>query len=836
MRLLGDALHDTAYALRNLQRQPGFAMVAMLTLALGIGANVAIFSVANAVLLRPLKTPDASSLVRFATITGSIVSPFTGAQVFDVWRQQTESFEDVSAHRLEFVNLTGAAEPEQIPVARVTVEFLRLFRAPLVRGRAFSADEDRPGGRRVAVLSHGLWTRRFGNDPQIVGETISLGSVPHLIVGILAPDFDSEQFDPGPDVWVPFQIDPQRIDGGNLFQVTARLKSGITSEMANARLAVALAQYRRASPTTQTTWIAQPLQEAMVGSVRPSLNLLLAAVGLLLLIACANVANLLLVRADVRKREMAIRAAIGAGRGRIIRQLVTESLVLSLAGGVLGLTIGLTAVRVLLAVYPRTNPFSLGDTGTIPRIGADGAVGLDWRVLTFTLVVSVLTGVVFGLLPALQVARTDLYIALKRTGVAAVSGFRHNRGRAALVVMEIALALMLVIGAALLIRTSLALRAVRPGFDSRNVLTLRMSVAATRFETRDGISDLARDGIERIRAVPGVTAASTTCCMPLETVWQLPFVVAGRPASGLTRVRNLAFHGFGGWTFVSPGYFDVFRIPILRGRDFTDRDNAGAPGVVIINQEMARRFWPTGDPLNDRLIVGRGMRPEYDQDPVRQIVGIVGDVRDTGLTRIPRPAMYVPMAQVPDGVTALNVRLLPIVWIVRTAAEPYSISVPVQKALQLASGGLPSARVRSMDDVIGESIARARFDMWLMTIFGGCALLLAAIGVYGLIAYSVQQRTPEIGIRMALGADARAVRRMVLAQGMTLALGGIAIGLASAFALARLLAGFLFGVAPRDPAVFAAVPLILIGVALLAVWLPALHATRISPMIALRGE
>jgi predicted permease len=324
--------------------------------------------------------------------------------------------------------------------------------------------------------------------------------------------------------------------------------------------------------------------------------------------------------------------------------------------------------------------------------------------------------------------------------------------------------------------------------------------------------------------------------MPLETVWQLPFVVAGRPASGLTRVRNLAFHGFGGWTFVSPGYFDVFRIPILRGRDFTDRDNAGAPGVVIINQEMARRFWPTGDPLNDRLIVGRGMRPEYDQDPVRQIIGIVGDVRDTGLTRIPRPAMYVPMAQVPDGVTALNVRLLPIVWIVRTAGEPYSISVPVQKALQLASGGLPSARVRSMDDVVGESIARARFDMWLMTIFGGCALLLAAIGVYGLIAYSVQQRTPEIGIRMALGADARAVRRMVLAQGMTLAMGGIAIGLASAFALARLLAGFLFGVAPRDPAVFAAVPLILIGVALLAVWLPALHATRISPMIALRGE
>ena len=836
MRTLNDALQDVIYALRGMRRQPAFAIVALLTLALGIGANVAIFSVANAVLLRPLNAPDASTLVRFTIITGSTSSPFTGAQVFDVWRQQTTWFEDVSAHRLEFVNLTGGEAPEQIPVARVTAEFFRLFRAPLAHGRTFSADEDRPGGRRVALLSHGLWTRRFGSDPHIVGETISLGAVPHVVIGILAPEFDSEQFDPRPDIWVPFQIEPQRIDGGNLFQVTARLKPGITLAAANARLAVALAQYRQTTTTSQTTWIVQPLQEAMVGSARPSLNLLLAAVGLLLLIACANVANLLLVRADVRKREMAIRTAIGAGRGRIVRQLVTESIVLSVMGGVLGVTGGMTAIRVLLALYPRGNPFTLGGAATIPRLGADGAVGLDWRVLMFALVLALTTGVVFGLLPALQTARSDLYAALKRTGVGAVSGFRGERRRAALVVMEIALALMLVISAALLIRTSLALRAVRPGFDSHNVLTLRMAVAATRFETRDGISDLARDGIQRIRAVPGVTSASTTCCMPLETVWQLPFVVAGRPPDGLTRVRNLAFHGFGGWTFVSPGYFDVFRIPILRGRDFTDRDNAGSPGVVIINQEMARRFWPTGDPLNDRLIVGRGMRPEYDQDPVRQIVGIVGDVRDTGLTRAPRPAMYVPMAQVPDGVTALNVRLLPIVWIVRTATEPYSLSAPVQKALQQASGGLPSARIRSMDDVVGESIARARFDMWLMTIFGGCALLLAAIGVYGLTAYSVQQRTPEIGIRMALGADARAVRRMVLAQGIGLALTGIAIGLVSALALARLLAGFLFGVAPRDPAVFVSIPILLVGVALAAVWLPALHATRISPMIALRHE
>jgi predicted permease len=838
--LVQDASQDIAYALRTMQRQPAFAAVAILTLTLGIGANVAIFSVANAVLLRPLKTPGAATLVRFVTTSGAASSSITGAQVFDLWRHQTSVFEDVSAHRLEFVNLTGGTEAEHIPIARVTAEFFRLFRAPLLHGRAFTADEDRPNGRLVAILSHGLWSRRFGADPRIVGQTISLGSVPHVVVGILGPDFDAEQFDPRPDVWVAFQIEPQRIDAGNLFLVTGRLTSGMTLAMANAQLAVVAAEYFRNSggrSNVQTMWTVQPLQDAMVGDIRSSLNLLLAAVGLLLLIACANVANLLLVRADVRKREMAIRAAIGAGRGRLVRQLLTESVVLSLIGGGLGLIMGTVAIRVLLAAYPETNPFTIGDAALIPRIAADGAaVSVDWRVMTFTCVTSIVTGIVFGLLPGLQAARTDLYVALKRSGMAAVSALGRDKGRAALVVSEIALALMLVVGAALLIRTSLALRAVRPGFESHNVLTMRMSVTATRFETREGLGELTRGGVERIRTLPGVTSASTTCCMPLETVWQLPFVVAGRPASGLTRVRNLAFHGFGGWTFVSPGYFDVFNIPILRGRDFTDRDNAGAPGVVIVNQEMARRFWPTGDPLNDRLIVGRGMRPEYDQDPVRQIVGIVGNVRDTGLTRIPRPAMYVPTAQVPDGVTALNVRLLPIVWVVRTATDPYSLSAPIQKELSRASGGLPVARVRSMDDVVSESIARARFDMWLMTIFGCLALLLAAIGVYSSIAYAVQQRTAEIGIRMALGADSRAVRRMVLGQGMSLAMAGIALGLASAFGLARLLAGFLFGVTARDPAVFIAVPLILSGVALIAVWLPARHATRISPMIALRNE
>jgi predicted permease len=404
-----------------------------------------------------------------------------------------------------------------------------------------------------------------------------------------------------------------------------------------------------------------------------------------------------------------------------------------------------------------------------------------------------------------------------------------------LVVTELALAVILLVGAALLIRTSLALRAVDPGFDRHNVVTMRTSVTATRFETRAGIEELTRTGIEQIRAIPGVVTATATCCMPLETVWQLPFVVSGRPPETMSRSGNLAFTGFAGWTFVAPGYFDVLKTPILRGRDFTVRDTAGAPGVVIINQEMARRFWPNSDPLNDRLMIGKGMRPEYDQEPLREIIGIVGNIRDTQLTRPPRPAMYVPMAQEPDGVTALNVRLLPIVWLARTATRPLAAASAIEKAVRAASG-LPVTRIRSMEQVVAESTARSRFDMWLMTIFGGCALILAAAGVYGVMAYVVQQRTPEIGIRMALGANQSAVRSMVLREGMTFAGAGIIIGVAVSLSFARLLAGFLFGVAPRDPAIFTGAPIVLALVACAAVWVPARRASRVDPMVALRCE
>lgn len=833
--LIAELWQDGTYAMRTFWRQPGFALVSILTLTLGIGANTAIFSVVNAVVLRPLKTPNADTLVRFITTTG-VSTSIAGAQSFDMWRQQSKVFENVSAHRLEYVNLTEGAEPEQVPVARVSAEFFRLFRASVLNGRTFDASEDRPGGPLVAVLSHALWARRFQSDPAVLGRRLSLGNVPYVIVGILDSGFDTEQFDAQPDVWVPFQLDLHRIDGGNLFTVTGRLTPGTTRAAANAQLAVAVAAARRDAPgrlSARTVWTVEPLRDAMIGSIRPSLNLLVVAVGLLLLIACANVSNLLLVRADVRAREIAIRAALGAARSRIFRQLLTESLILSLVGGALGLVTGTIGVRILLATYPGNNPFRLGDTtAAIPRIGANAAVGIDWRVFAFALAASVVTGVILGVLPALYASRVDLVGPMKRAGG---SPGRRTKARAMLVVTEVALAVMLVVGAALLIRTSLALRAVDAGFDAHNVVTMRTSITATRFETRAGIAQLTRDAVNEIRAVPGVLSATATCCMPLETVWQLPFVVSGRPPETLTRAGNLAYTGFAGWTFVAPNYFEVLKIPIVRGRGITDSDTADGRSVVVINEEMARRFFPTSDPLNNQLIVGKGMRPEYDQEPPRQIVGIVGNIRDTGLTRPARPAMYVPVAQEPDGVTALNVRLLPIVWMARTATRPLAAAPSIEKALQRASG-LPVTRIRSMEEIVAESTARSRFDMWLMSIFGGSALLLAAIGVYGLITYSVQQRTVEIGIRMALGASKNSVGMMVLRHGMTLAGLGIIIGIAAAFALARVLAGFLFGVAPRDPAVFVSVPAILAVVAFAAVWFPARRATRLDPIAALRQE
>lgn len=831
-----NVLQDVRYALRQFLKTPGFAIVAVLTLAVGIGGTTAVFSVINTVLLRPVHVSSPDSVVRFISTT-TVSTSIAGVPELETWRR-SPAFKQVSAHRLEYANVTSWSEPQQVAVARVTRDFFELFKTPMLAGRVFTADEDRAGGTLVVVLSYEFWRDHFaGRAVDAVGQSISLGNTRYEVVGVVAAGFDTEQFDVPPAVWMPFQIDPNRIDAGNLFMVTGRLMAGVGIADANANLAVALATYRQQRPGTsaRTIWSVLPLRDAMVGNVRPSLLLLLGAVLFLLLIACANVANLSLARADVRTREMAIRSALGASRRRILSQVLIESIVLASFGGALGLLVGVYGVRALLSVYPSPNPYRLGAIAeAIPRVGdRAAAVTVDWSVFAFGVVTCLSTAILFGLWPGLMLGRVNVTAAMKSV----TCGFsrRHTRRRAMLVVGEVALALMLLVGAMLLIRSSVALRAINPGFDPVNLITTRTSVTATRFESSAGVSELARLGVERLRALPGVLSASATCCMPLETVWQLPFVVEGRPPESLTRNGRLTYTGFAGWTFVAPGYFDVLKVPILRGRDFSNVDRSGAPGVVIINEEMARRFWPSSDPIGDRLTIGKGMRPEYDDEPVHEIVGIVGNVRDTGLTRPARPEMYVPMAQEPDNVTRLNVQLLPLVWMVRTASERAVARTAIERAVTQISG-LASARTRSMAEIISESTARSRFNTWLMSIFGACALLLAGIGIYGLMAYAVQRRTREIGIRIALGAAPADVRRMVFRDGLAVTFFGIALGMIAAFALSRSVSALLFQVSPHDVLVFATVPILLSATALLGIVIPSQRATRVDPIEALRSE
>ena len=820
---MADLFADVRHAVRAFLKSPGFTLAAVAALALGIGANTAIFSIVNAVLLKPIPYPDPDSMVVFQTTSPQGGFAAGSPAKFNHWRAQTAIAQDVAAYRSNIVNLTGDGLPEQLRAEQVSAEFFRLFGVPVVQGRVFTAREDRPGGENVALMSHALWTRRFGTDPQMLGRTIELGGVPHVVIGIVGPGFDFGEFGPQPELFIPFQLDPQSPDQGHYFQVAGRLKPGVTLAEAQARLKLSADEYRQRYPTAlqrDAAFGAQLLQEELVSDVRSTLWVLLGAVAFVLLIACANVANLLLARASGRKREIAIRAAMGAGRGRIIRQLLTESVLLSVAGGGLGLALGMVGIRALLAV----------NTAGLPRVGEAGEiVTMDWRVLIFTMGLSVATGVLFGLIPALHASSADLHGTLKESSSRAGTGFRQNRTRSILVVSEVALALVLLIGSALLVRTFVALRSVDPGYDASGVLTMRMSMSGERYLKSDAVDQAVRIGVEKIQAIPGVERASATCCVPLEGGYGLGFVIAGRP------LADQPYHGGGAWNTVSPGYFEVFRIPVRRGRTFTTRDTAAAPPVVVINEAMARQYWPKGDPLSDRLIIGRGGMREFASEPERQIVGVVADSRDGSLNDEPGPKMWIPQAQVPDPANALNVRITPMAWVVRTAGDPYVLSAQIQEALRQATG-LPVSSVRTMDDVVSRSTSRQRFNMWLMAVFGLSALALAAIGIYGLIAYSVEQRTQEIGIRLALGADTGRVRAMVVGQGMKLALAGVVVGVAASFGLARFIASFLYGVQEWDPAVFVATPAVLALVALAATWIPARRASRVNPIEALRYE
>jgi putative ABC transport system permease protein len=817
---MGSLWNDIKHSVHMFIKNPGFAIAAVAALALGIGANTAIFTVVNAVLLKPLSYPNADRIVAFLLTSPDGSNPIGSIPKFHIWQQQTSVFKEVAA--FDFAgpgfNLTGD-RPEQIHGIHVTEGYFRLFGAPVMLGRTFTPQEDSPNGGKVVVLSYGLWQRKFGGDPHIIGSVLSLGNEPFTIIGILGQDFLS---DPEADIWLPFQFEPNSTNQGHYFQAAGLLRPGVTLAQANAQMKLAARQYLRAYPSAdpQQSFAVEPLRDLIVGDVRQSLLILLGAVGLVLLIACANVANLLLVRATGRKREFAIRSALGASRARIIHQLLTESVLLSVTGGILGLVLGFIGVRALLAISP----------AGLPRIGEDGsAIGVDWRVLAFTLAISLFTGILFGLFPAFSASRSDLNSSLKESSNRSATGFRQSKARSLLVISEVSLAIVLLIGSALLIRTFAALRGVSPGFDSHHVLTMEMSLTGDRYQKTAGVAQLSRDGRDRLNAIPGVEESASTCCLPIQGQFGLPFLVVGRPPVGGKDTPGA------GWMSASPGYYGVFKIPILRGRDFAESDTAAAPGVVLINQALAKQYWPKENPVGQQIIIGKDVGPEFEE-PARQIIGVVGDTHEGGLDRDPGPLMIVPAAQVTDGMTALNARIIPMRWVVRTHGDPGLAIGVISEQLRQASGGFPVARVRPMDEVVARSTARQSFNMLLLTIFGTVALVLAAIGIYGLMAYSVQQRTQEMGIRMALGADRSTIRNLVVWHGMRLAVVGVVLGIAASFGLTRLIASFLFGVKSWDPIVFVIVPVILSAVALLAVWLPATRAARLDPMQALRVE
>ncbi len=825
---MSSLLSDLRHSLRVLTANPGFTTVAVAALALGMGANTAIFSVVNAVLLAPLPYPHSERIMRIERGFKGDVGDSVSIPKFMAWKKANQTFQAMALYDFSGpgLNLGSGDRPQPIKGIHVSAEYFEVFGVSPAFGRSFLPQEDQPNGPKAAVVSNDLWRNRFGSDPSLIGKAILLGGDPYTVIGILPATFHS---DPPADVFIPMQADPDSTNQGHYLLAAGRLKPGATLDSAKANMVVAGEQFRTANPKwmdKSESVAVVPLRDAVVGDVRLALLILVGAVGFVLLIACANVANLLLARAAGRQRELAIRTAVGASRGHLIRQLLTESVLLSTIGGVFGLLIGAWSVPLLLAVSP----------GNLPRINDEGHVAsvvsaLDWHVLAFTFAIALLTGVLFGLLPALRISKLDVNSVLKEASSRSGTGLRHNRVRSILVAAEMALAVILVAGAALMIRTFVGLRSVQPGFDPHNVITMQTSLSGGRYDSAAKAENMTRQVVEHIEALPGVRAAAATVMLPVDSLGlDLPFNIDGRPPA-----KGNLYNGDELWRFGSPHYFSALRVPFLRGRAFDQRDTGNSARVVIINDAFAKKYWPKADPLGQRITIGKGLGPEFEE-PSREVVGVVANIREMGLSGGDRPVMYVPQSQITDGLIKLANNVIPLNWIIQTAGDPSSLSTAIQHEIRSVDSQLSASKIRTMDQVISESTARQNFNMLLLTIFAGLALLLAAIGIYGLMSYTVEQRTQEIGIRMALGADRGDMLKLVVRQGMLLTGIGVVIGLAASFGLNRYLASLLFGVKATDPVTYAAVAAILVSVALLACYIPARRATKIDPLVALRYE
>jgi predicted permease len=807
---------DVSYGLRMMRRSPGFTATAAIALALGIGANTAIFSVVNAVLLRPLAYKDANHLV---VILHSGRNPVAPANFLD-WRSQNHVFQSMGAAESSSPNLTGVDKPEQLRGLRLTADVLPMLGVQPLMGRVFLDEEQQTGKDHVAILSYGLWQRRFAADPGVIGQTLTLNGEAHNIVGVMPREFKFAPFwATKTEIWMPLALGNRTAGrGGNSLRVFARLKPGVTLERARAEMATITSGLEKQYPGTNREVTVIPLAEKVVGNIRQALLVLLGAVGFVLLISCANVAHMLLARAAARQKEIAVRTALGARGSRMVRQFLTEGLLLAALGGGLGWLLTMWGIRVLVALSP----------AQIPRVET---VGIDGRVLLFMMAVSIFTGVVFGMAPASQSSDTNLGDALKEGGRGSTEGLRQNRMRDVLVASEFALALVLLVGAGLMVRSFLALQAIDPGFNPRNVLSMVVSVAGSEQADAHRRTAFFQQMVQEVATLPGVDSASAINHLPLAgDIWGFPFYVEGRP---------LPRPGFGPgetpvavYRVVLPGYFRTMNIPLLRGRDIVSADTLAASKVVVVNEKLAQEYWPGEDAVGKRITLDN---PQKNPAWVT-VVGVVKNARQEQWALDPDPEFYLPFLQSSDYMEGPSPHVAYLTLVVRTARDNAALAPAVSQAIWSIDKNVTISQIETMEEAVAESNAQPRFYLLLLATFAGVALVLAAVGIYGVMSYSVSRRTHEIGVRMALGASRAKVLRLVVGHGMMVALLGAVVGLMGALGLARSMSTLLYGVRPTDPPTFVAVSLVLGAAALFASYIPARRATKVDPMVALRHE
>ena len=811
---------DARYAFRQLARSPGFAVATILTISLGVGASTAIFGVVNSVLVRPLSYPHAERIVQMEKVTTTGSSYTASIPLFLYWRDHSRTLQHLGAYSVLPVgfNIAERGMPERIPGLRVSADFFRVLGVAPQLGRNFTTEDDQPGSRRVAILGESLWHRRYNDDREIVGKSIRIDGEPYTVIGVLPQGFQFLGVMPtssAVEIWTPLQLPTTSRDPRSVLECIGRLNAVVTREQAASEVTSLSRRLAADLPTVfpSAGEIALPaLQQRITEDARPILMLLFGAVGFVLLIVCANVANLLLARMGDRAGEIGVRNALGASRLRIIRQLLTENLLLALSGGALGMVVAWLANKSLIAAAPVT-------------ISRFGATSLDWRVLSFAVGVSLLTGILFGLLPAVRSSSMGGRDARRSTSTRS-----HRRVSGALIVAETALSLMLLFAAGLLVASFLKLQQLNPGFNYNQLATFETTLSVAKYGSQASLERFLEEALQRIQRLPGVESAASVSSLPTEPTLDFPFTIEGGaiPPHGESS-------GDSHYLIVSSDYFQTMEIPVLKGRQIEQSDSGHSPGVVVINQAMARQYFPNENPVGKRIVIAQNLGPDFADEP-REIVGVVGDAKADELNDSAPPSMYTPFSQISPHLASLLVGTIPIRWAVRTKSDSENLAKQLADAMLQVDPEQPIAESRTMRELLSDALGRWRFNMLLLVAFAGIALFLAAVGIYGVISYTVAQRTHEIGVRMALGAGRASILRMVLKEGGFLLGGGTIFGLCGITLMSRILNEFLYGITVGNPLILAGVVSLICSVGLIAAWRPACRAASIDPVQALRGE